>query len=573
MSIQTSEIPTRENLETENNHNFVTVIPVEYPRNRGFPQPPDQYSDYTPSESEYSPHNEVALSEQGRDEVPAGESYKQQPQGEVMAGKYKQQATQEYDDDGVTNAQWERPDRQQQQELKQQIESTTVQKFHKRNLATKSFFTKDPSDTTPGLKVCVYLMSDVALHMELEDGANTTVQELVLAICSEEQLGLGKSAANIFTLWMCSGLLELQLKGHHRALAVRARWQDLLSKYAHATESRQRRDEPVLSFQRNIFVPRSCDERVKDPGILDLLYAEARYNILEGRYPCEVAHYIMLGGIQARLELGPYSPQIHTIHFFREQHSRFLPVHMRRGAWTSWLRLSGKNSPEVRLLEYYKRIPASTPDRKLQRKYLEFCWALPYYGCAFFQGQVEQPVRGLTSLLTHQDVPVLVGVNPQGVYVIDNVQCILLLGLKYEDMSWDFAKPSQEDNPDCLPCLFLQFRVLENGTRVSKILQVFSKQAVMMDALISRFVEDLKKKSVQQPADEPDRPPVYDTATDSDDTQMPLTTVRRDLPQACIGNKLSRLTLATFDEEAHSMPNTPNDLDSTRPFLFRSLSV
>lgn len=38
----------------------------------------------------------------------------------------------------------------------------------------------------------------------------------------------------------------------------------------------------------------------------------------------------------------------------------------------------------------------------------------------------------------------------------------------------------------------------------------------MMDALIYGFVEDMKKKSVQQPTDEPDRPPVYDTATDSD---------------------------------------------------------
>lgn len=51
-----------------------------------------------------------------------------------------------------------------------------------------------------------------------------------------------------------------------------------------------------------------------------------------------------------------------------------------------------------------------------------------------------------------------------------------LLGLKFEDLSWDFAKPSQEDNPDCLPCIFIQFRVVENGMRVTKILQIFSKQ-------------------------------------------------------------------------------------------------
>ena len=89
--------------------------------------------------------------------------------------------------------------------------------------------------------------------------------------------------------------------------------------------------------------------------------------------------------------------------------------------------------------------------------------------------------------------------------------------------------------------------VVENGARVSKILQVFSKQvyivvshlqfrffvcvlyencltslwwnlfqAVMMDALISVFVEELKRKSASAAYhDETDRP-VYDTATDSD---------------------------------------------------------
>jgi hypothetical protein len=55
----------------------------------------------------------------------------------------------------------------------------------------------------------------------------------------------------------------------------------------------------------------------RDQKLLDMLYEEAKYNILEGRYPCEVSHYIMLGGIQARIELGPYNPQVHTTQFFR----------------------------------------------------------------------------------------------------------------------------------------------------------------------------------------------------------------------------------------------------------------
>jgi hypothetical protein len=33
------------------------------------------------------------------------------------------------------------------------------------------------------------------------------------------------------------------------------------------------------------------------------LYEEAKYNILTGRYPCEISDYIMLGGIQVSKSL------------------------------------------------------------------------------------------------------------------------------------------------------------------------------------------------------------------------------------------------------------------------------
>ena len=55
----------------------------------------------------------------------------------------------------------------------------------------------------------------------------------------------------------------------------------------------------------------------RDTKILELLYEEAKYNILTGRYPCEISDYIMLGGIQARLELGAYDATVHTPSYFR----------------------------------------------------------------------------------------------------------------------------------------------------------------------------------------------------------------------------------------------------------------
>ena len=56
------------------------------------------------------------------------------------------------------------------------------------------------------------------------------------------------------------------------------------------------------------------------------------------------------------------------------------------------------------------------------------------------------------------------------------IQQNVLLGMRYEDFSWDYARPSEERNEDCLPCLFIQFPHNENGVKTSKILQVFSKQ-------------------------------------------------------------------------------------------------
>lgn len=55
----------------------------------------------------------------------------------------------------------------------------------------------------------------------------------------------------------------------------------------------------------------------RDHRIVELLYEEAKHYVLNGRYIMEPVHSLMLGGIQARIELGPYNPHTHTIGFFR----------------------------------------------------------------------------------------------------------------------------------------------------------------------------------------------------------------------------------------------------------------
>ena len=62
--------------------------------------------------------------------------------------------------------------------------------------------------------------------------------------------------------------------------------------------------------------------------------------------------------------------------------------------------------------------------RSLVQKYLEFCQTLPYYGSAFFHGQIETPAKSLTSLMINHDTEVLLAINPSGFYVIDPVNVV-----------------------------------------------------------------------------------------------------------------------------------------------------
>lgn len=391
--------------------------------------------------------------------------------------------------------------------------------------------------------ICVMLMNKVVLCVETENPPQATVQELMELILQDDQdLSLPASARDVFSLWLISPVLELQLTSFQRPFHTRQQWMTLLLKYTSAKTRHLDKDEPELYFKRNVFYDKQDEMRIGDMKILELLYEEAKYNILKGRYPCEIQDCDVLAGIQARLELGPFNPQVHTAEFFRNRIREYLPSYACKNRW-SFLNVSAKPGPEHRLLDRYRSISANTTRYKLLRKYMEFCWALPYYGAAFFHGQIEKPTKGLAMLLDHYDTKVLIGINRDGIHIIDNSNNCLLLSVKFKNLSWDYAAPSDLDDPDCLPCLFVQFQIPGLITRDSKLIQIFSRQANMMDRLISKFVDELK----QRPSWGEDQVDHFLSATHEDDV-VPVTT-RRLSSESSIEDRLKRLSLTTFDEE------------------------
>uniref|UniRef100_A0A2A4JXC4 FERM domain-containing protein 8 n=1 Tax=Heliothis virescens TaxID=7102 RepID=A0A2A4JXC4_HELVI len=507
-----------ENPNVQNSGNYITIIPVDYSR-RGYPMQAEyQYNEFRSREEYYSVQS-------------------QKLQAEVNAHLYsvsQRLPHLSYSPLG-RHSDWDKhdPHKPLQPDSKESNSSDSLEKSvmgsnlsscsnqtGSSSIAAGSFSTTEPitsggssssaiSPPLPGSSgstassstvssnpvTCIYLMSRTAVMMEMsseEVPSHVTAARFLNALLATEELGLSQPstrslAANVFALWMCSPLLEIQLKPHHCPWRFWANWQKLVHRYGHGSESRLNRDQPVLRLQRNVFFPKHLEEGIKDSRIQELLYEEARHNVVTGRYPLESAQAVMLGGLQARIQLGPYDPHRHTARFFRAQQDKYLPQHARSGRWAALLPAGRKGSPEARLLEHAQRPPAAPP-RKLRHKYLAHTRTLPTYGAAFFQGQIEQPVRSLTSLLTHEDIPVLVAVNSNGVYVIDDTESTVLLGLLYEELSWDFGIPS-DDSEDCLPYSRIQELLYEEARHnvVTGRYPLESAQAVMLGGLQARI--------------------------------------------------------------------------------------
>ncbi|XP_023843747.1 FERM domain-containing protein 8 isoform X2 [Salvelinus sp. IW2-2015] len=347
------------------------------------------------------------------------------------------------------------------------------------------------SSVTRAQDVLVYLVGDSAVHLCVEGVGCVSVQELGHSV--REALHIPDSAMDVFAFWLCSPLLELQLKPKHQPYKLCRQWQDLLYRFTEASEEDISQDEPSLQYRRNVFYPKSKELQIEDEGVLRLLYDEARVNILAGRFPCDPETWMGLGALSFALELGiGLDDQKATAALREKKLISFLPVHVSGGGGGLFSTLRGKGGRQAglerNLLEEYRKISTSgsTPLEPTQRirQYLSTCHSLPYYGCAFFSGEIDKPAQGILYRAGRKAVNV--GISLEGVYVMNVKEKHVLLGLRFSELSWDHSYPEGEGDSHIL---WLEFDGEEAGTPVNKLLKIYSKQAELMSGLIEFCVE------------------------------------------------------------------------------------
>uniref|UniRef100_A0A665XDH2 FERM domain-containing protein 8 n=1 Tax=Echeneis naucrates TaxID=173247 RepID=A0A665XDH2_ECHNA len=352
------------------------------------------------------------------------------------------------------------------------------------------------SSATLSRYVLIYLFGESAVHLTVEGLGSVTVQELGRSV--REALHVPESVQDAFAFWLSSPLLELQLKVRHQPYKLCRQWQDLLYRFTEASEEDISQDEPCLQYRRNVFYPKFKELQIEDKGVLKLLYDEARNNILTGRYPCDPEHWMALGALSLAIDEGSSLDSQQFTSTIREKKlSSFLPAHVAMGGGGLLSTLRGKSSRqaglEQNLLEEYRKIctsAANPPEpTELLHQYLATCHILPYYGSAFFFGEIDKPVQGI--LQRGKRKAVNIGICLEGVYVMDVKEKHVLLGLRFNELSWDHSHPEEEGDSHIL---WLEFDGEEDGTPVNKLLKVYSKQAQLMSGFIE-FCVELKSAS------------------------------------------------------------------------------
>ncbi|RUS91271.1 hypothetical protein EGW08_000983 [Elysia chlorotica] len=398
------------------------------------------------------------------------------------------------------------------------------------------------------MNVVVFLKDRSGIHFTLEDAPLTNCSSLLHLVIHEQ--GLPAEAADVFCCWLVSPIIELRLKKHHNPFEVVQRWDELCARYTDASNDEIHDSEPVLMVQRDCFFRKEQEKHIQNEQILCLLYHEAKYNVIEGRYILHEEDYHYLAGIQALIHLGSFDSHQHVIANYRADLIKFYPEHMYSQPRFGFLKRSNSHTTPVEelFMEAHRRaseelahIASRDNLGQLYRKYLELLWTYPFYGGAFFNGVVEGKTSRLRRfILPNPDIRVKVCINTEGVCLFNQAKADLLLYVPFTQLSWTWQDLPWDGDSDPPPTLMLQFicdEQAENqpGKPVTKLLQVYSREARLMDALIETCVRR-KLESLASNAD-----------ADFVDGGVGDTSERKLL------NKLEKLTLETYTQDGEQL--------------------
>ncbi|GMS78263.1 hypothetical protein PENTCL1PPCAC_438 [Pristionchus entomophagus] len=313
-------------------------------------------------------------------------------------------------------------------------------------------------------------------------------------------------ATEALAVWMISDLLEVQLKPHHSPYGVGECWASLLKKFTSASADDIAEDTPLVMIKRRVQLSVTREKEIMAfcPRIREILFNDAYEAFMSGRYAPSVEESAELAGFALSAAFEPYAPEKHNVEFLRQEIESFVPRHLVstiKGPLVFGRALNGPNSLESLLLKSWHE--ASQPGISLadvHTRFLEKLHNKPYYGAAFFPGSIERPKKKWSLSGGASDINVLVGINETFVSVLDEGKKEILLVQRIKDCTWNRIDPQPSSPDDVEPSLLLTFpddAPPAKAAKATKVLQIFGRQAVMINALLIAMAAQADEDSME----------------------------------------------------------------------------
>jgi len=357
------------------------------------------------------------------------------------------------------------------------------------------------------LDIRIFFPDGKSVQFTVEGGKEAQATDLLSLIAKHFEIP-EEIIKEVFALWLVSPLFDVQLKPHHVAAQVRYKWPSFLKKFTDAPEDDIALDDPLLVLRRNVSLNIDTERMYQKDyeKIVEMLYLDARDHYLCGRYMVSVEDALELAALQMAIDYDPYEQEQEAFNLVRTKLDELVPAQhfgkVRSFQLFGIPMMECKHGLETQLVQNYKDCSERFGSKNERRiAYLDILRSTPFYGAAFFDGQVEKRTtsvfieyskRLFTGASPLARMNVRVGIQHEYITVVDISKMEILLTQHVGDCSW------MRSNDD--ETFFLHFpdpAVIDGKLSISetneppssKLLQIFSKQAVMMEALLNSLDE------------------------------------------------------------------------------------
>jgi hypothetical protein len=120
------------------------------------------------------------------------------------------------------------------------------------------------------------------------------------------KLNLANESVPLFSLWIISDELELQIRPRVELFAIVKKWRRWFEKYTHQRNDSAASGKYKFLFKREAMLTIEQERQTKDEVAIKLLYGEARNSVMNGRYPVKLDDAVTLAALQLQISFGDF---------------------------------------------------------------------------------------------------------------------------------------------------------------------------------------------------------------------------------------------------------------------------